>query len=325
MAVIPVRRLLPAPWFTFTAVLTIALGLGACVTIFSVVDRALLRALPYHNPDRLVWIASLHATRGSYSKSSAWDFDAWRGRNTVFDAVEAYVDRAYTLTGTQYPEGLVGWQFTPTLFATLGAAPALGRTFVESDGAPDRNNVVILSDDLWRRRFAASTDVIGHVLQLDGREYTVVGVMPPGFTHPYPGVQLWTPLTLSRAMLDDRKQRSLRVIARLRPGVSRERAEAELRAVSKQAEADFPDTHAGWTASVRPLRDFYIGNAARLLWILQGTAIVLLLIASSNVASLVLVRASGRERETAIRRAHDQRLSTNDYRLALRHVRRYNL
>jgi putative ABC transport system permease protein len=182
MAVIPVRRLLRAPWFTFTAVLTIALGLGTCVTIFSVVDRALLRALPYHNPDRLVWIASLHATRGSYSKSSAWDFDAWRGRSTVFEAVEAYVDRAYTLTGTQYPEGLVGWQFTPTLFATLGTAPALGRTFVESDGAPDRNNVVILSDALWRRRFAASTDVIGHVLQLDGREYTVVGVMPPGFT-----------------------------------------------------------------------------------------------------------------------------------------------
>ena len=146
------------------------------------------------------------------------------------------------MTGTQYPEALVGWQFTPTLFATLGVAPALGRTFVADDGLPGRDNVVVLSDVVWRRRFGAATDVIGSVLQLDGRDYTVIGVMPPSFTHPYPGVQLWTPLAAVESLTDDRKQRALRVIARLQPGVTRERAEAELRAVGEQAALEFPDT-----------------------------------------------------------------------------------
>jgi putative ABC transport system permease protein len=167
---VALRGLLRAPWFTLTATLTIALGMGTSVAIFSIVDRALLRSLPYHDPDRLVWIASLHETRGQYSKSSGWDFNAWRARRSIFAAVEAYWDRAYTMTGTPYPEALVGWQFTPTLFATLGVAPALGRAFVADDGLPGRDNVVVLSDALWRRRFGASADVVGQVLQLDGRD-----------------------------------------------------------------------------------------------------------------------------------------------------------
>jgi putative ABC transport system permease protein len=297
------RGLVRARWFTVTAMLTVALGLGTSVTIFSIVDRALLRSLPYRDADRLVWIASLNQARSQYSKSAGWDFNAWRGRTAIFAAVEAYWDRPFTMTATEHPEALVGWQFTPTLFTTLGVGPALGRAFVADDGRPGRDNVVVLSDALWRRRFGAAPDVAGRVLQLDGRDYTVIGVMPAAFTYPYPGVQLWTPLPLTAPILGDRKQRALRVIARLQPGVSRERAEAELRAISERAAADFPDSHAGWTTAVRPLRDFYMGDSARLLWILQGTAIVLLLIAASNVASLVLVRASGRERETAIRRA----------------------
>ena len=297
------RGLVRARWFTVTAMLTIALGLGTSVTIFSIVDRALLRSLPYPDAERLVWIASLNQARSQYSKSSGWDFNSWRGRTTVFAAVEAYSDRPFTMTGTDHPEALVGWQFTPTLFTTLGVPPALGRSFVADDGLPGRDNVVILSDGLWRRRFSAAPDVIGRVLQLDGRGYTVIGVMPPSFTHPYPGVQLWTPLPVNTQILEDRRQRAFRVIARLQPGVSLQRAETELRSISERAAADFPDTHGGWTTAIRPLRDFYLGDAARLLWILQGTAIVLLLIAASNVASLILVRASGRERETAIRRA----------------------
>ena len=212
------RALARSPWFTLTAILTIALGIAANAAIFSIADRALLRPLPYRDPDRLVWIASSHATRGQYSKSSGWDFNSWKEQAALFESVEAFWDRGYTITGTAYPEALVGWQFTPTLFATLGAQPSLGRTFTREDGLPGRDNVVVLSDALWRRRFDGASDVIGRSVQLDGRDYTIVGVMPPGFAHPYPIAQLWTPLTDAPALLADRKQRALRVVARLRAG-----------------------------------------------------------------------------------------------------------
>jgi predicted permease len=290
-----------SPWFTTTAVLTIALGIGANTAIFTIVNRVIFWPLPFDHADRLVWLATWHSERGQYSKSSAWDYNAWRERTNTFNDVAAYWDAGYTITGTDRPEGLIGWQFTPNLFAMLGVHAALGRTFVPVDGQEGRDNVVVLSDSFWRQRFNADANILGQTLQLDGRGYTIVGVMPASFTHPYAGAQIWTPLALSANALADRKQRSLRVIARLRDGVTREQAEVELRALAQQQARDYADTHAGWTVSVRPIRDFYIGDARPLLWVLQGTALILLLIASSNVSSLVLVRASGRERETAVR------------------------
>jgi predicted permease len=291
------------PWFAATAVLTIALGIGATVSIFTVVNRVLLAPLPYHDPDRLVWIATWNAARGQYSKSSGYDFGVWKHRAEIFESVEAYWDRPYTVTGTARPEGLVGWQFTTGLFAMLGTPAALGRTLVPEDGDAGRDGVVVLSDELWRRRFSASSDVIGSTVELDGQPHAIAGVMPPTFTHPYPGTQLWTPMALTSAALDDRKQRPYRVVARLRDGVTRERAETELRAIAARLAREYPDTHEGFSVAVRPLRDFYVGDARLLLWVLQGTAFVLLLIAVSNVASLVLVRETGRQRETAVRLA----------------------
>jgi putative ABC transport system permease protein len=298
---VALRTLARTPGFTGTAILTIALGLGTNVAIFTVVNAVLVRALPYGDPQRLVWLATWNADRGQYSKSSGWDYDSWRQRTATFEAVEAGWDRAYTITGTDHPEALVGWQFTPNLFPMLGISAALGRTLMPEDGDPGHDNVVVLSDSLWRRRFSAAPDVVGRSIQLDGQSYTIVGVMPPSFLHPYPNTQLWTPLTMTSGLLGDRKQRPLRVFARLRPGVDPRAAESELRAAAEQHARDFPDTHAGFTTSVRPLRDFYIGDVSGLLWVLQGTALILLLIASSNVASLILVRASGRQREVAIR------------------------
>jgi putative ABC transport system permease protein len=292
-----------SPWFTVTAVLTIALGIGANTAIFSIVNRVVFWPLPFDRPDQLVWLATWHADRGQYSKSSAWDYSAWRQRTNTFSDVAAYWDVAYAITGTEHPEGLIGWQFTPNLFAMLGARAALGRTFVPADGQEGRDTVVVLSDSLWRQRFDADANIVGKTLVLDGRQYTIVGVMPASFKHPYASAQLWTPLTLSASALVDRKQRAFRVIARLRDGVTRAQAEAELRALAEQQAREHPDTHQGWTVSVRPIRDFYVGDARPLLWILQGTALILLFIAASNVSSLVLVRASGRQRETAVRLA----------------------
>ena len=258
------RALSRAPGFTLLALLTIALGIGINTAIFSVVNAVLFRPLPYHEPDRLVWIASWNLKRTQYSKSAGWDFETWRNRPALFEALAAYWNRPLTLTGTDQPEALVGWQFTTNLFSMLGAAPALGRTFLPQDGEAGRDNVVVLSDALWRRRFHAAPEVVGSAIQLDGRSYTVVGVMPRTFTHPYPGTQLWTPLPLSTALLQDRKQRALRIVARLRPGVSRGRAEAELVATAQQQARDYHDTHTDWTVSVRDLRDFYVGDLNRL-------------------------------------------------------------
>jgi len=297
------RSLRRNPWFTVTAAVTLALGIGAAVSMFSVMNQVLIAPLSYRDPGSLVWISTWNAERGQYSKSSGFDFNVWKARTETFDQVEAFWDRSYTATGTTRPEGLSGWQFTPGLFALLGTSASMGRTFLAEDAMPGREAVVVLSDELWRRRFDARADIVGTSLELDGRAHAIVGVMPATFNHPYPNAQLWTPVALTGTALDDRKQRPYRVVARLRPGVTRERAEIELRSLAERLAREYPDTHAGFSVTVRPLRDFYVGDARPVLWVLQGTAFVLLLIAVSNVTSLLLVREAGRQRETAVRLA----------------------
>ena len=191
------RSLRRNPWFTVTAVLTLALGIGAAVSMFSVVNQVLIAPLPYRDPGSLVWISTWNAERGQYSKSSGFDFNVWKARTETFDQVEAFWDRSYTVTGTTRPEGLSGWQFTPGLFALLGTSASVGRTFLAEDAMPGRETVVVLSDELWRRRFDARPDIVGTSLELDGRAHAIVGVMPATFTHPYPNAQLWTPVALA--------------------------------------------------------------------------------------------------------------------------------
>jgi len=297
------RRFSRNPWFTITAVATIALGIGANLAVFSLVNRILFAPLPYRDAGRLVWIATWHPEQNRYSKSAGFDFDAWRQRTDLFDSVQLYWDRSFTITGTDRPEGIVGQQFSPGHFAMLGTPAAIGRTLVESDGEPGRGDVAVLSDRFWRRRFAARNDIVGQAIELDGRRYTIAGVMPATFLHPNGLTDVWVPVPLAASALDDRKQRAYRVVARLRGGVSIAQAESELRALGRRHAELFPDTHDGFTVSVRPLRDLYVGDVRALLWIIQGTAAILLLIAAANVASLVLVRASGRQRETAVRGA----------------------
>ena len=289
------------PWFTVTAVATIALGIGATLAVFSLVNRILFAPLPYRDAGRLVWIATYHPEQNRYSKSAGFDVDAWRQRSDLFDSVQLYWDRSFTITGTDRPEGIVGQQFSPGHFAMLGTPAAIGRTLIESDGEPGRDDVVVLSDRFWRRRYVAGADVVGQSIELDGRRYTIAGVMPPTFMHPNGLTDVWVPVSLAASALDDRKQRAYRVVARLRDGVSIAQAESELGALARRHAERFPDTHDGFSVSVRPLRDLYVGDVRPLLWIIQGTAAILLLIASANVASLVLVRASGRQREMAVR------------------------
>ena len=298
-----VRSLRRNPWFAATAVLTLALGLGAAVSIFTVVNRVLLAPLPYSHPDRLVWISTWNKDRGQYSKSSGFDFNLWKQRPT-----RSTESRPTGTAPTPSPArhgrraSAVG-NSRQDCSRCSALQPAAGRTFLPDEGQPGRDAVVVLSDDLWRRRFDARSTIVGDSIELDGRAHTIVGVMPPTFAHPYPNAQMWTPVELSSAALADRKQRPYRVVARLRDGVSRERAEVELRAIAERLAREHPDTHEGFSVAVRPLRDFYVGDTRPLLWVLQGTACVLLLIAVSNVASLLLVRDASRQRETAVRLA----------------------
>ncbi|PYQ39912.1 MAG: hypothetical protein DMF77_20010, partial [Acidobacteria bacterium] len=290
--------------FTVTATLAIALGIGTNATFFSLVDAVLLRALPYREPGRLVALSEWHPQRGRYGKVSGADFQEWSAvRATPLDEIACYWDRGYTLTGTPQPESLVGWQFSGNLFALLGATPRLGRTLLPDDARPGRDDVAVISESLWRRRFGGDTDVIGRTMTLDGRPHTVVGVMPREFAHPGGRTDVWTPLVLGADLLGNRDLHPLRVIARLRRGVPLERAHEEMTRLAAQLAREHPASNAGWRVDVRPIRDLYVGDVRPLLWLLQGAVFLLLLIASANVGSLILARAAAREREIVVRLA----------------------
>src|SRR5574341_1050969 len=206
--------------FTGAASLAIALGIGVNVTFFSLVDAVLLRPLPYREPDRLVSLSEWHRERGRYGKVSGANFQEWASRGAVFEDVGCYWDHGYTVTGSTQPETLVGFQFSGNLFGLLGARALLGRTLLPDDARPGNDQVVVISERLWHRRFAATPAVVGQVLHLDGRSYTIVGVMPREFAHPSAITELWAPFVLTPELLADREHRPLRAIARLRDGVS---------------------------------------------------------------------------------------------------------
>jgi predicted permease len=297
------RVLWRSPRFTAAAGLAIALGMGANVTFFALVHAVLLRPLSYRDPERLVSVSEWHPERGRYGKASGADVEEWTKRGRVFEDVGCYWDHAYTITGTPPPEPLVGWQFSGNVFGLLGARALLGRTLLPEDGRPGHEDVVVISEGLWHRRFAASPAVIGQGLPLDGRVYTVVGVMPREFAHPDSRTDVWTPLVLGPELLSDREHHPLRVVARLRDDVTLSHAHAEMQGLASQLAREHPASNAGWRVEVRPIRDLYVGDVRRLLWLLQGAVLLLLLIGCSNVASLALARAAARERETALRLA----------------------
>ena len=289
--------------FTLAAGVAIALGIGANVTFFSLVDAVLLRPLPYREPDRLAALSEWHPQRGRYGKVSGADFQEWGSRASRLESLACYWDAGYTVTGSDRPETLVGWQFSGNLFGLLGARPLLGRTLLPDDARPGQDGVVVISERLWHRRFAATPAVLGQTLALDGRAFTIVGVMPREFAHPNPSADVWTPLVLTPELLANRELHPLRVVARLREGVTLEQAQSELSGLAAQLAREQPQWNTGFTAAVRPIRDLYVGDVRTLLWLLQGAVFVLLLIACSNVANLVLARAASREREIALRLA----------------------
>ena len=296
------RRLRRTPGFTLVAVLTLALGIGANTAIFSVVNAALLRPLPYPDAQRIV---QLYATRdGDLSTVSPPDFTDWREQAGVFKGVAALNSGSdFTLTGTGAPERMAGAQVTADFFSVLETPPAVGRGFTPSDEVVGQNKVVILSYALWQQRFGGRPDITGQSIEINRMRYTVVGVMPRDFEYPQ-GAKLWTPLAFTAEDLaTQRGAHYLFVIARLRPGVSVEQAQAAMRAVSERLAVQYPKTNKEWRATAVPMREALVGDVRPALLILLGAVGLVLLIACVNVANLLLARSMARGRELAIRTA----------------------
>jgi putative ABC transport system permease protein len=297
------RTLLKNPGFTLIAVLTLALGIGANTAIFSVVNAVLLRSLPFHDPDRLVMVWEDASFAGFPRNTPApANYADWKSQNHVFEDMGALVDNSYNLTGDGEPEKIDAYEATANFFSMLGVKLALGRAFLPGEDAPGVR-VAILSYGLWERRYGASPDVVGKNILLNGEKYAVVGVMPAGFQFLNPEIGLWVTTTFTPEILANRGSHYLTVVARMKPGVTLQEANADVKTIMRRIARDYPNQAGRLDAFALPLRDQLAGDSRRPLMVLLVAVGFVLLIACVNIASLSLSRAASRSREIAIRAA----------------------
>ncbi|HEU4508115.1 MAG TPA: ABC transporter permease [Pyrinomonadaceae bacterium] len=290
--------------FTVVAVIALAVGIGANSAIFSVVNTVLLRPLPYTDPDRLVMVWEEGTPDGfPINSASAANYIDWRDQNQVFTDAAVIGRVTFNLTGAGEPERLDGRRVSANLFPLLGVQPHVGRTFSAEEDGPGANRVVMLSHALWQRRFGAQPDIVGKHLTLSGETYEVVGVMPPQFQFPSRNDQLWVPIAFTPQQAANRGNNSFEVLARLKPGVTREQAEAEMDAIAARLQQQYPDVVKSKGCVVIPLHEQLVGDIKPALLILLGAVGFVLLVACANVANLLLARAAARHKEIALRLA----------------------
>jgi putative ABC transport system permease protein len=301
-----VRILRKRPVFALTAVLTLAIGIGFNCAAFSVLNTILLHAPPYPDADRIVELRQANVARGlTQQLVSLPDYLDWKRDNRAFESMAAWNFQYFNLSGTDEPERVEGLTVTSEFFSVLGIQPAIGRSFVAEDDQPVEVRVAILSDSLWKRRFACDGAIIGRSVSIDGEPYIVVGVLPPSFRLfrvLNRDLDLYVPHTLDPSR-STRADHLLFVYGRRRPGVSMERARAEMDAIAAGAARQHPETNTGWTVGMQELHRQWTGQIRPTLLLLQVSAGVVLLIACMNLASLLLARTLARHREIAIRAA----------------------